>query len=539
MSARALAILCSLSMSACAGGEPLELPSGMSTETAVGGSTSSDGSASSEGGSGTGADESEGTAAESGASDCVDPPAPQLLSMGPVQLEAGAASSDVVLEFDREVTIQAGGLSIDGGATIVAPALPSTGASITVEVEGLAGPGPFTLGLGAASITDTACGVEMDADAAIEILTNCDGNVGPASTAVAFHQLAAGTASDVYELTFDEAVTLQAGAVTVSNGSATLDAISPALPASSDAFTVQLSNLGPVTTLSVTGASVSDGCGATLVTDVDLWVCTVQSLSFEYTGAAELFTIPACAQGQLSVVADGAQGASATGGGAGGLGARAVGELDVTTAEVLELYVGGRDGFNGGGAPGVGGPVASGSGGGATDVRQGGGALAQRVVVAGGGGGGSAPPQGSCTSGVGGPGGAGGGPDGTSGGQGSGCSAISTGGAGGDQGGGGVGGTAGSNCSGAPDPGDAGVEGVGGSGSDGLDCNGGGFTGAGGGGGGGGYFGGGGGAGGPGGSGGSWGGGGGGGGSSYVGGLLGGRTSEGVREGDGSITLSW
>jgi|GEM_PF-2215286 len=470
---------------------------------------------------------------------CTDADAPQLLSMSAGVFTPGASPITAELEFDREVRIAEGGLSVDAGAVLDAPMLPSSGVSFTVELQPSAEGGPYTLSVDAASVTDIACGLSLDDDATVTLSPDCEDNTAPMLTAAEFHQLPEGSASDVYAVTFDEPVTLQAGAIAVSSGGASIASVSPALPATSDTFSVQVSNLDAITTLTVSAASVTDGCGASLVADASLWICTVESMSFEYTGVEETFSVPACAEGSLSVVARGASGQTAIGGGSGGQGAIATGTLDVVTGELLSLFVGGQDGYNGGGAPGSGDPAVSGSGGGASDVRQAGNALEQRILVAGGGGGGGAPPQETCSAGEGGAGGVGGDPNATSGTNGTGCGAISTGGGGATQAMGGAGGVGGTNCSNTPDPGEPGQLGIGGSGSGGVNCNGSGFVGGGGGGGGGGYYGGGGGAGGPGGSGGSWGGAGGGGGSSYVGGVSGGTISAGAHSGDGDITLSW
>ncbi|MEQ9188569.1 MAG: GEVED domain-containing protein [Cryomorphaceae bacterium] len=117
-----------------------------------------------------------------------------------------------------------------------------------------------------------------------------------------------------------------------------------------------------------------------------------QTVTFNYTGAAQTFTVPT---GVTSLIVDmaGAQGGPSNYSGVGGLGGRVQCTLSVTGGQVLNLYVGGAGaspagGFNGGGtgtAPGNNG----GGGGGATDIRVGGTALANRSVVAGGGGGGS------------------------------------------------------------------------------------------------------------------------------------------------------
>lgn len=132
--------------------------------------------------------------------------------------------------------------------------------------------------------------------------------------------------------------------------------------------------------------------------------------TFNYTGAVQTYTVPAGVT-SIQVEAWGAQGGdnfSSTG----GLGGYISGDLTVTPGQVLDIYVGGQNGYNGGGAGGSG----SGSigyngmnGGGASDVRTSGGGLADRLVVAGGGGGAG---RGDCVSQH---GGAGGYPGGTGG----------------------------------------------------------------------------------------------------------------------------
>lgn len=470
--------------------------------------------------------------------DCTaDDPPVVLAPTDPIMLMMGDVSVSFDLDFDREVTIEAGGLLVDGGASISAPMLPSMGASFGVTVDDLDPSSAYTVTVDAASVTDS-CGRAMASDVSVQLVGDCSSNTPPASTTVEFHQVP-GATGDTYEVTFSEVVTLEAGAISVVSGPGTIDSITPALPAASDTFTVELSGLGGITQLTVDAALVSDGCGAALDQSFDLWVCTVSSMQYGYTGAPEQFVVPGCAQGMVTLDVFGAQGTAATGGGSGGLGGQATGSLAVMTGELLEITVGGQDGYNGGAGGGGGDPVPAGTGGGASDVRLGGNTLMDRVIVGGGGGGGGAPPQGSCAAGVGGSGGTAGGTNGTSGTAGTGCGGTqNTGGSGGTQASGGTGGVPGSNCSNTPANGGAGSLGFGGNGSDGvIGCSG--FTGGGGGGGGGGYYGGGGGAGGPGGGGGSWGGGGGGGGSSYTGGVVGGSTNAGVQVGDGSVTVSW
>ena len=66
-----------------------------------------------------------------------------------------------------------------------------------------------------------------------------------------------------------------------------------------------------------------------------------------------------------------------------GKGGKVVGDILLINNELINIFIGGRNGFNGGGVS----ATASGSGGGGTDIRIGGIALTDRVLVAAGGGG--------------------------------------------------------------------------------------------------------------------------------------------------------
>jgi hypothetical protein len=248
-------------------------------------------------------------------------------------------------------------------------------------------------------------------------------------------------------------------------------------------------------------------------------------VTFDYTGKAEAFTVPAGAEcATIDVFGAQAGGdsnpaASPFGGGPGG---HATVKLVLTPGEVLTVYVGGRGGsrgeagFNGGGrgAPNSFTPDGGGGGGGASDIRRGGGSLSDRVLIAGGGGGkGGTLFVGPGALGT--PGGVGGG---LSGGTGE-TSGQNTGGSGGDQAHGGTAGGPGAT---------SGALAVGGNGGVPTDASGHAL----GGGGGGGLFGGGGGGGGPG----SFGGGGGGGSGA---GPPGTTFETGVRRGDGLVSISW
>jgi hypothetical protein len=123
---------------------------------------------------------------------------------------------------------------------------------------------------------------------------------------------------------------------------------------------------------------------------------------FEYTGAAQTWTVPAGVTEATFALAGagGGQVRDSSGSWEGGAGARVTATLPVTPGQVITVMVGGAGGsaqclgqevggaggFNGGGAGGDGG-CAGGGGGGASDVRIGGTDLAHRVLVAGGGGG--------------------------------------------------------------------------------------------------------------------------------------------------------
>jgi hypothetical protein len=130
---------------------------------------------------------------------------------------------------------------------------------------------------------------------------------------------------------------------------------------------------------------------------------------FDYTGKPQTFTVPA-GVAALIVRALGAQGGDGGQDAAGGRGGETLATIPVTPNERLELFVGGRGGkardcsggaagFNGGGAGGGRGThsgigflcrqTGGGGGGGASDVRRGGSTATDVLVLAGGGGGGS------------------------------------------------------------------------------------------------------------------------------------------------------
>ncbi|QQX75632.1 MULTISPECIES: M36 family metallopeptidase [Aequorivita] len=284
-------------------------------------------------------------------------------------------------------------------------------------------------------------------------------------------------------------------------------------------------------------------CPGNITQDNDPGICgavvtyTVQSpsgcggatpITFTYTGAPEVFIVPAGVT-EITVENWGASGADGDGSGAGigGLGGYASGVLSVTPGDVINIFVGGQDGYNGGGmVPGS----TAGNGGGASDIRINGVTLADRVLVAaGGGGGGSTGCVADWMGGNGGNGGAGdpgikgvdspnggggfGGSLQTGGAPGIGCAGF-LGGPGGDDGTGGVGQSC--CCATIPNGGGGGggynVGGGGGGGSAGTTGCSGNDKG---------------------------GGGGGGGGLSYIGGVTNGSINNGVNSGNGMIVISY
>ena len=105
-----------------------------------------------------------------------------------------------------------------------------------------------------------------------------------------------------------------------------------------------------------------------------------QTWTYNYTGGQQTFNLPCTAEYTIEVY--GAQGASQSSV-SGGLGGSASGDFSSSKGTALYLYVGGQNGYNGGGAT-------SGTqynGGGATDVRYGGTGTGNRILVAAGGGG--------------------------------------------------------------------------------------------------------------------------------------------------------
>ena len=78
-----------------------------------------------------------------------------------------------------------------------------------------------------------------------------------------------------------------------------------------------------------------------------------QVTTYDYTGSSDTYTVPIGVT-SISIECYGAEGnvGLGAGGGDAGLGGYAEGELAVTPGDILNIFVGGQDGFNGGGTGG-------------------------------------------------------------------------------------------------------------------------------------------------------------------------------------------
>jgi len=112
-----------------------------------------------------------------------------------------------------------------------------------------------------------------------------------------------------------------------------------------------------------------------------------QVWNYGYTGSQQSITLqPGNYRFETWGAQGGANSANIAQGGAGGY---AVGEFSLTITTTFSIYVGGQNGYNGGGIGGnTGCPTClGGNGGGASDIRISGNNFSDRVIVAGGGGG--------------------------------------------------------------------------------------------------------------------------------------------------------
>lgn len=108
---------------------------------------------------------------------------------------------------------------------------------------------------------------------------------------------------------------------------------------------------------------------------------------FDFTGSVQTFITPTDGLYEIRTWGAQGQGTSLHGVQEGGRGGFAKGTAYLISGQPLYVYVGGQNGYNGGGLGGISGSENGGNGGGATDVRTIQGDLASRLIVAGGGGG--------------------------------------------------------------------------------------------------------------------------------------------------------
>lgn len=126
-----------------------------------------------------------------------------------------------------------------------------------------------------------------------------------------------------------------------------------------------------------------------LVPHLILWTSAVASITFDYTGNFQSWTVPSNVT-SIRAILHGASAAEYNGGKGGMIEA----DVAVTAGEIIRVYVGGEGGieiggFNGGGNAFHHSAAYGNAGGGATDIRRSPYDLSNRMVVAGGGGGSS------------------------------------------------------------------------------------------------------------------------------------------------------
>ena len=278
--------------------------------------------------------------------------------------------------FDEPVTIAAGGITVDNGATVaVDPPLPATAAAFDVTVTGLVEGTAYTLSAAAGAITD-ACGATPAAAQTVP-LTGCGADVTPPVVLGDTQVLTCGPGDHDYQLLFDEVVHVPAGGVSVT-GAAALGTIAPALPAAATVFDVPLTGVTGPSTLTV-AAGLADDCGnfttAPITVGLDAGTTSgTQTLGF--TGAIADVTIPQCPS--LTIDVAGAEGGNNTSSAAPpGRGARMVGEFGALATRQFRVLVGQQPSTTGGNGGGGGSCVVSrtgtpliigGGGGGSGDV---------------------------------------------------------------------------------------------------------------------------------------------------------------------------
>jgi hypothetical protein len=171
--------------------------------------------------------------------------------------------------------------------------------------------------------------------------------------------------SDANVITFTASSTSLAGYIAGYNWS--LNGVLSSIHTSNITFTLPVGN----NTISVTAV---DNLG--LVSDSATYNVNVVERVYNYAfnSTSQIFTVPT--SGWYSLEIKGAQGGGNTGRGA--QGGTAYGEIYLNANEVLNIFVGGTNGYNGGGIS----TNQASIGGGGTDIRRNGSSLTNRIIVA-------------------------------------------------------------------------------------------------------------------------------------------------------------
>lgn len=193
-------------------------------------------------------------------------------SVAEIGFPIGSGTAAYMVTFDEAVTLAAGAITVDGGATLtISPALPATATGFMVTLSGLVDGTDYQLTLGAGAAED-ACGNTLDSALVVSVVSGCSTDTTAPTIVSALDPIAVDfdATSATYTLMFDEMVALDAGAITASGG-ATLT-VTPTLPAVGSTFTVQLTDVTDVQSseLVIVAASVADRCGNGLAADATL-----------------------------------------------------------------------------------------------------------------------------------------------------------------------------------------------------------------------------------------------------------------------------
>lgn len=223
---------------------------------------------------------------------CVgDTRAPTITSpLDPLTIDFDETAGTYTLAFDEMVALDAGAITLDGGATVrVEPELPAVATTFTVILDDLTDLQSYDLTIVSAAIADR-CGNALGADATIEVVGACTGDATAPTITSGLDPIVIppGATTISYPLTFDEPVALDVDAVTATNGAVVT--VEPALPAIADEFTVTLSSLSSAQSyaLAIDAAHATDRCDIGLATGatIDVTGACVGNVAPTITSAA-------------------------------------------------------------------------------------------------------------------------------------------------------------------------------------------------------------------------------------------------------------